>query len=218
MAALMGDVGQDFGPTAWRHGQVRRIRSGGAHAERSSVMVPAKGLGWPDPPRPSAAPTPEPGGLHRGHAEPEGPELADGPRSGLAADGPSPSADGSPTGSVDPFSEVNGLGWPQNFSNDAVLGNQPLSRVDGPGASPARGSRVAQPPNGTDASGPASPAPRPRPPAPPSPARVQQALSAAVSRETAALSTDGASVSAPIGNGLEDAMPGGTAAQDDGNA
>jgi chromosome partitioning protein len=43
-------------------------------------------------------------------------------------------------------------------------------------------------------------------------------LAAAVSRETAAFSTDGAHVSGPIGNGLEDAMPGGTAAQDDGNA
>src|SRR5579875_3076553 len=105
----MGDVGQGFWSYRMALGQARRIRSGGAHAERSSVMVPAKGLGWPDPPRPSAAPTPEAGGLHRGHSEPEGPELADGPRSDLADDRPDPSAGGSPTGSVGLFSEVNGL-------------------------------------------------------------------------------------------------------------
>jgi chromosome partitioning protein len=43
-------------------------------------------------------------------------------------------------------------------------------------------------------------------------------LAAAVSRETAALSTDGGRVSGLIRIGLEDAMPGGTAARDDGNA
>src|ERR1700761_2176497 len=188
-------------------------------------MVPARGLGWPAPPQPSAAPAPEPGGLHRGHSEPEGPELADGPRSdgprsdGLGSDGlsphgprsdglrpevaderPSQSTAGSQTGPVGLFSEVNGLGWPQNFSNDTALGAQPLSRADAPGADVSNGPGVILPTNGTDVLEPASQAPTPRPPAPPSPARVQQALSAAVSRETGALSTDGARASAPIGN------------------
>ena len=181
-------------------------------------MVPAKGLGWPDQPGQSAAPTPEPGGLHRGHSEPEGPELADGPRPDLADVPQGRPAVSSQIGAIGMLSEVNGLGWPRNFSNDAMLGSQPLSRDATQGAGAAGGLGATQPPNGTDPSGQASRAPVPRPPAPPSPARVRQALSAAVSRETAALSTDGASVSAPIGNGLEDAMPGGTVAQDDGNA
>jgi chromosome partitioning protein len=181
-------------------------------------MVPAKGLGWPDQPGQSAAPTPEPGGLHRGHSEPEGPELADGPRPDLT-DGPQGgSAAGPQAGAAGPLSEVDGLGWPQNFSNDAVLGSQPLSRAATQGASAAGMPGAAQPPKDTDPSGQASHAPVPRPPAPPSPARVQQALAAAVSRGTAALSTDAVRVSGPIGNGLEDAMPGGTAAQDDGSA
>ena len=63
-------------------------------------MEPAKGLGWPDQP---LAWTPESAGLHHGHAEPEGPELSDGPR---AAGSSSPS-------------EADGLGWPQNSFNDA---------------------------------------------------------------------------------------------------
>ena len=190
-------------------------------------MVPAKGLGWPDQPGQSAAPTPEPGGLHRGHSEPEGPELADGPRPGLTDHLQAASADGSQAGPVSTLSEVDGLGWPQDFSNDAALGTQPLSRADTPAGSNVGFLGGAQPPNGTGGSGQASPArgsaqpacaPVQQPPSHPSPVRVQQALAAAVSRETAALSTDGASVSAPFGNGLEDAMHGGTAAQDDGNA
>ena len=169
-------------------------------------MVPAKGLGWPDQPGQSAAPAPEPGGLHRGHSEPEGPELADGPR----------------VGEFGTLPEINGLGWPQNFSNDAALGSQPLSRADTPGATaglpggaqdaPAQDAPAhGQPQHGQSAPG-------QRAPAQPSPVRVQQALSAAVSRETAALMTGGGRASGPAGNGLEDEMQGGTAAQDDGRA
>jgi hypothetical protein len=62
-------------------------------------MEPAKGLGWPDQP---LAWTPESAGLHHGHAEPEGPELSDGPRAASAS----------------PPSEADGLGWPQNSFND----------------------------------------------------------------------------------------------------
>ena len=63
-------------------------------------MEPAQGLGWPDQP---LAWTPESAGLHHGHAEPEGPELSDGPRAASAS----------------PPSEADGLGWPQNSFNDA---------------------------------------------------------------------------------------------------
>ncbi|HXP53369.1 MAG TPA: hypothetical protein VN847_00365, partial [Streptosporangiaceae bacterium] len=41
------------------------------------MTMPAKGLGWPSQPM---AWTPDSAGLHQGHAEPEGPELSDGPR------------------------------------------------------------------------------------------------------------------------------------------
>ena len=101
-------------------------------------MVPGQGLGWPGQSDPSAAPYPEPGGLHRGHSEPEGPELADGPRptenvnesGATGGSGASALAEGSRSGQFSTPSEVNGLGWPHNFSNDAALGSQPLTRVD----------------------------------------------------------------------------------------
>jgi chromosome partitioning protein len=55
-------------------------------------------------------------------------------------------------------------------------------------------------------------------PAHPSPERITQALSAAVSRETAALADGGSYQSRPARNGVEEAMQGGTTAQNDGNA
>jgi len=192
-------------------------------------MVPGQGLGWPGQSDPSAAPYPEPGGLHRGHSEPEGPELADGPRPAGSVDGAgtvggpgtSDLSEGSRAGQFSTPSEVNGLGWPHNFSNDAVLGSQPLSRADqsagsaatagtsevGPGASGGASGAGGDGAGATAASS-----------APPSPARVKQALSAAVSRETAAFLTGAPVTSGRVGNGLEDAMPGGTAAHDDGQA
>ncbi len=193
-------------------------------------MVAAKGLGWPDQPGQSTAPIPEPGGLHRGHSEPEGPELADGPRPELADD-PRESADASQADGFSALPEVNGLGWPQNFSNDTALGSQPLSRADTPGGTTGySGAEATQPANGAEGSAAVSsasaqgvpaqqgPARAQGAPGQSSPARVRQALSAAVSRETAALMTGGASASGPAGNGLEDAMQGGTAAEDDGQA
>jgi chromosome partitioning protein len=167
-------------------------------------MVPAKSLGWPGQP---VAP-PEAAGLNRGHSEPEGPELSDGPRAG----------------GFSTLSEVDGLGWPENMSNDPALAFEPQVRVGPPGET------EADSPDGTRASGgtagPAAvgPSGRTQPlkgagtPAHPSPARVQQALSAAVSRETGALTTGPSSASGAAGNGLEDVMQGGTTAQDGGSA
>ena len=173
-------------------------------------MVPAKGLGWPDQPE---ARTPESAGLHRGHAEPEGPELSDGPRAG----------------EFSTLYELNGLGWPQNMPNDPVLAPQPPARADPPGGPGAAGPgdfpAGTSAGTGADVSGRADGPSRDTRgangasgPAQQSPARVQQALSAAVSRETTALMAGGVSASAAAGNGREDAMQGGTAAQDDGKA
>jgi chromosome partitioning protein len=244
-------------------------------------MEPAKGLGWPDQP---LAWTPESAGLHHGHAEPEGPELSDGPRA---------------VGSSSP-SEVIGLGWPQNSFNNAppvpvspaagaptpgVSSPVPVSpriSVQPPGVSapaPVSAPADAQPPGvaslapvstpiGAQAPGAARPGQTTRPdevladelaqtatqpplpgqaentvsgqapgtaaqaaslrrtgrvngaadPAHPSPERITRALSAAVSRETAASTANGSHQSGLAGNGVEEAMPGGTTAQNDGNA
>jgi chromosome partitioning protein len=193
-------------------------------------MVPARGLGWPGQP---VAPPPEAAGLHRGHAEPEGPELSDGPLAG----------------GFSTLSEVDGLGWPQNMSNDSALASEPSAPVDPHGGKEAgspgetlaagdtAGSRTATDATagtaataaaaevteaaGTAAAGVAGTAGRRNgagAPAQSSPVRVQQALSAAVSRETGALTTGRPSANGAAGNGLEDVMQGGTVAQDDGRA
>jgi chromosome partitioning protein len=174
--------------------------------------MPAKGLGWPDQP---LAWTPGSAGLHHGHAEPEGPELSDGTRAEAIASG---SADTGGFGSLGTGSttEVGGLGWPQ-------LLNENVSSVPVPAPS---GAHVAGD-SARAALGRAGTATSARDPdrmngspdaAHPSPSRVQQALSAAVSRETAALMADGSHRSEPAGNALEEAMQGGTTAQDDANA
>jgi chromosome partitioning protein len=190
-------------------------------------MMPAKGLGWPDQP---VAWTPESGGLHRGHAEPEGPELSDGPR----------------RGGFSSLSEADGLGWPSNFNNgpvapvsppagarapgvlDAVAGEPGSGGVPqaGPGLRPGSGAGFepgAGPGLGAAAASSGSFAGTGRvnelpDPTHPSPVRVQQALAVAVSRETAALMADGSSQSETAGNGLEEAMPGGMTSPDGGSA
>src|SRR5271166_1462652 len=71
------------------------VTGGRAGVERSSVMVPAEGLGWPDRPPAATRHPVVPPGLHRGHAEPEGPELSWAP------------------GAVGgPLADAAGLGWP----------------------------------------------------------------------------------------------------------
>ena len=94
--------------------------------------MPAKGLGWPDQPM---AWTPDSAGLHQGHAEPEGPELSDGPRAeadrvGEVGGGGSSSegAGSSGAGSAASPGAV-GLGWPQNFFDVG-----PLVSAHGPGS------------------------------------------------------------------------------------
>jgi hypothetical protein len=77
-------------------------------------MVPAKGLGWPD--RPASVTYSEPPGLHHGHAEPEGPELAQIP------DG----ADGAPG--------AGGLGWPLDLLTGASELLAPVLEVNWSGA------------------------------------------------------------------------------------
>jgi chromosome partitioning protein len=144
-------------------------------------MVPAKGLGWPD--RHASVTYSEPPGLHHGHAEPEGPELAQIP------DG----ADGAPG--------AGGLGWPVGLLTGAdellapALEDKWSGAATGPAAPvPAEGL------NGTSS------------PAGPGAAGTEQALSAD-SRETASFSVARPTVHAPTGNVVEDAMQGGTAAQ-----
>ena len=152
-------------------------------------MVPAKGLGWPDQP---VAWTPDLAGLHRGHAEPEGPELSDGPRTGL----------------VSALSEANGLGWPHEPPEPHDMPNDPVATLSPPAGAQLPGDGRVN---------------RVTAPAQSSPIRVQQALSAAVSRAPVSRETDipvddRSRASGPAWNGLEDAMQAGTAAQDDGNA
>ena len=68
-------------------------------------MVPADGLGWPDRPLAAMRHPVVPPGLHGGHAEPEGPELSQGPRasSGQALD-------------------AGGLGWPGDECREMQTG------------------------------------------------------------------------------------------------
>jgi len=106
-------------------------------------MVPAKGLGWPD--RPASVTYSEPPGLHHGHAEPEGPELAQIP------DG----ADGAPG--------AGGLGWPLDLLTGASELLAPVLEVNWSGAAtrptapvPAEGLECGVPV--TSVSGPARPA------------------------------------------------------------
>src|ERR1700760_1017515 len=92
-------------------------------------MVPAKGLGWPDQ---RLAWSPDSAGLHHGHAEPEGPELSDGPRadsSGFPVTG----ASGSPAGEI-------GLGWPRD---DVAAGQSATGEVTAAGSA-AAGPEAAQ--------------------------------------------------------------------------
>jgi len=143
-------------------------------------MVPAKGLGWPD--RPASVTYSEPPGLHHGHAEPEGPELAQIP------DG----ADGAPG--------AGGLGWPLDLLTGASELLAPVLEVNWSGAATRPTAPVpAEGLNGTSS------------PAGPGAAGTEQALSA-VSRETETFSVAGPTVHAPTGNVVEDAMQGRTAA------
>jgi chromosome partitioning protein len=144
-------------------------------------MVPAKGLGWPD--RPASVTYSEPPGLHHGHAEPEGPELAQAP------DG----ADGAPG--------AGGLGWPLDLLTGASELLAPAPEVNWSGAATGPAAPVpAEGLNGTSS------------PAGPGAAGTEQALSA-VSHETATSPVARPAVHAPTGNVVEDAMQGGMTAQ-----
>lgn len=144
-------------------------------------MVPAKGLGWPD--RPASVTYSEPPGLHHGHAEPEGPELAQAP------DG----ADGAPG--------AGGLGWPLDLLTGASQLLAPAPEVNWSGAATGPAAPVpAEGLNGTSS------------PAGPGAAGLEQALSA-VSHETATSPVARPAVHAPTGNVVEDAMQGGMTAQ-----
>jgi chromosome partitioning protein len=169
-------------------------------------MVPAEGLGWPDRPPAAMRHPVVPPGLHRGHAEPEGPELSQGPR---ARSGQAPDAAG--------------LGWPSDecremrtdigvAANSAVAEGRPA-----PAAAPS-----APPAGGGVANGARAPAGAGLPGAKQSPGvkqAVQQALSAAVSRET--VTAPDAGPAGPVAHEpgknagrivVEDTMHGGTAA------
>ena len=134
-------------------------------------MVPAEGLGWPDRPPAAMRHPVVPPGLHRGHAEPEGPELSQGPR---ARSGQAP----------DPA----GLGWPgdecaEMRTDIGVAADSAVAeRKPAPAAAPS-----APPPGGGMANGARVPAGIGSAGVKQSPGvkqAVQQALSAAVSRET----------------------------------
>src|SRR5450755_1514216 len=162
-------------------------------------MVPADGLGWPDWPL-AVARHPALPGLHRGHAEPEGPELA---QALSAASGAEPDA--------------GGLGWPGETRTETGVTLVPAvtERQSAPAAPSA-------PPGGGVANGAYFPTGAGSP-------RVRQALSVAVSRETATVSAavpaapepakDPAKYAAAYAsrNVVEDAMQGGTAAQGNGD-
>ena len=87
-------------------------------------MVPAEGLGWPDRPPAAMRHPVVPPGLHRGHAEPEGPELSQGPR---ALSGQAPDAAG--------------LGWPGDERREmrTDIGVAADSAADGTAAGPSSG-------------------------------------------------------------------------------
>ncbi len=151
-------------------------------------MVPAEGLGWPDRP-PVVTQHPAPPGLHRGHAEPEGPELAQalGAANGATAD-------------------AGGLGWPgeTRTETEVTLVSDVTERRPAPAVTPSAptGGGVANGahfPTGAGSS------------------RVRQALSVAVSRETATVAAAVPGAHAPAKdagrNVVEDAMQAGTAAQ-----
>ncbi len=82
-------------------------------------MVPAKGLGWPD--RPASVMYSEPPGLHRGHAEPEGPELAQIP------------------GSIRGAADAEGVGWPREVRTDASESPAPDRTAGYPPSAVSRG-------------------------------------------------------------------------------
>ena len=144
-------------------------------------MVTAKGLGWPD--RPASVTYSEPPGLHRGHAEPEGPELAQIPDE----------TDGAPG--------ARGLGWPLDPLTGAREFPAPALKVQWSGA--ATGPVSPVPPEGMNGTS---------SPAGPGAAGTEQAPSA-VSHETATASVARPTVHAPTGKVVKDAMQGGTAAR-----
>ena len=151
-------------------------------------MVPAEGLGWPDRP-PAATRHPARPGLHRGHAEPEGPELSQ-----------APVAIGGPPG------DATGLGWPSEIPihTGVVSVSAAAERRPAPAAAPSAplGGGVA---NGAHT------------PTGISSSRVQQALSAAVSRETATAAAEPAAQE-PARNAGKDAMRRGAARHGKGGA
>jgi chromosome partitioning protein len=141
-------------------------------------MVPAKGLGWPD--RPASVRYSEPPGLHHGHAEPEGPELAQIPDGADGALG------------------TGGLGWPLDLLTGT--GEFPAPALEVRWSGVATGPAAPVPPDGLNGTS---------SPAGPGAAGVAQTLSA-VSRGTATTSVARPTVQAPTGNVVEDAMQGRT--------
>ena len=154
-------------------------------------MVPAEGLGWPDRP-PAGAPYPALPGLHRGHSEPEGPELSQAPGAAAAA-GAAPA-------------NAAGLGWPGGTVTDASASPRPARTVRSQGDAGARPAPVGDMTSGTLG------------PTESSTSRVQQALSAAVSRETAIAPATVRVAHEPVRSVVEDTMQGGTPAQGNGEA
>ena len=174
-------------------------------------MVPAESLGWPDRPPAAMRHPVVPPGLHRGHAEPEGPELSQGPR---ALSGQAPDAAG--------------LGWPGDECREmrpdigVAADSGATERQPAPVAAPS-----APPPGGGVANGAHIPTGIGSPGVKQSGVKqtVQRALSAAVSRETVTAPDAGPPAHEPARNAgenarknagrtvVEDAMHGGTAAQ-----
>src|SRR5208283_599179 len=151
-------------------------------------MVPAEGLGWPDRP-PAGAAYPALRGLHRGHSEPEGPELSQGP--GAAGAAPANAA---------------GLGWPGGTVAEAGARPRPVRTARSQGDARARCAPAGDMTNGTLG------------PTESSASRAQQALSAAVSRETAIARAAVRVAHEPVRSVVEDTMQGGTSAQGNGEA
>jgi chromosome partitioning protein len=150
-------------------------------------MVSAVGLGWPDRP-PAGAPYPVLPGLHRGHSEPEGPELSQGP------------------GTADAVrADTGGLGWPGGTG--AGAGGTPRPAVTA--RSPADAGAVHAPADDTT-NGTMKPTEY-------SASRVQRALSAVVSRETAIAPAVARVAHEPVRSVVEDTMQGGTSAQGHGD-
>jgi len=160
-------------------------------------MVPAEGLGWPDRPPAATRHPVVPPGLHRGHAEPEGPELSWAP------------------GAVGgPLADAAGLGWPGDEHREirTDIGVAAVSVV--PERRPAPAAPDA-PLGGGVANGAHIPTGIGSP-------RVKPAMSAAVSRETTIAPDAGPAGPAEHepgekagknagGTVVEDAMHGGTA-------